>query len=163
MSRIATLVLCSTAVALMACTARRTPPADSSAATAGRPVASTTAPTTPSVAQLGGTWRGETFEKDRDSVLAGWTLVASGDTGLVTFATGKKVTMRDIHVVGDSIESTLGPFVSAAPGVKGQLVVEEVRSQVHGDSLVGTLTVRLASEPSKITSELRFGGVRVKP
>lgn len=163
MSRIASLVLCSTAVALAACTTHRTPPADSGATQPGRPAATATSPTTPSVAQLGGTWHGQTFAKDRDSVLAGWTLIMSGDTGLVTFATGRKVTMHDIHVVGDSIESTLGPFASAAPGVNGRLVIEDVRSQVHGDSLVGTLIVRLASQPSKITNELRFGGVRVKP
>lgn len=161
MSRIVSLVVCS-CVVVGACTGRGKATSDTTAAQAGDVAATTALPAHQSLANLAGTWRGQTLAVDRDSVIATWTFVSSADTGTVIFANGTKVPVQNIRVVGDSIFFKMAPAKSTNPAHHGQIVAQDVVSQVHGDTLVGVVTTHLAAKPDSVMSRARILGTRVK-
>lgn len=162
MSRTASLVLCSCAVvAIAACNRNKSAAADTAASSqAQTPPAGAVAPPAQSLAQLAGTWHGNTLAKDRDTTIGTWTFQTSGDTGTVTGAGGMKVHVHDIHVVGDSIVEKMGPY---KPSAKGQLITGDVAVQIRADSVHGTVVYRLAAKPDSVVSQVRIIGARTKP
>ena len=162
MSRIASLALCSCAIALSACNRNKTASTDTSAALqAPTPAAGGASAPAQSLAQLAGTWHGKTLAKHRDTTLGTWTFQTTGDTGTLS-AGALKLHVHDIHVVGDSIFETMGPFDRHTADHKTQTVTGDVAVQVRGDSAHGRVIYRLTAKPDSVIVQARLVGARGK-
>ena len=133
---------------------KRTDSATGAAAPAtGATAASAAAPpSTPALtlAQLEGTWRGQTLREAQDTVIATWTLSAPADTSkwVASFTKGPKVPVHIVSLSADSLVAKMGPYPSVS--MKGKMITVQFVSRVHGDSLVGTEETHLVSKPDSV-------------
>jgi hypothetical protein len=123
--------------------------APATGATAASAAATPSAPAL-TLAQLEGTWRGQTLREAQDTVIATWTLSAPADTSkwVASFTKGPKVPVHIVSLSADSLVAKMGPYPSVS--MKGKMITVQFVSRVHGDSLVGTEETHLVSKPDSV-------------
>lgn len=140
-------------VALVGCAKAEAPPADTAVAAA--PVAPA-----PSVteADVAGTWTGTSSPMGSDSVMAKWTQVCAAGSCKGT-SEGSKVTIQSTYTLaGDSSVGISKPYTQ--PSIKGGQIIDTWVAHLNGDSVTGTGTMKLASNPDSVVMRYSFAGSR---
>lgn len=140
-------------------------PSDQAADTAGATAAAAVATPAPlTVADVAGTWNGQTMAAESDSVLRRWTSIYGSDTSARLVIEGSRDTvMYAVQFQGDSMIATSVPYRRPGDPRSSPEVVFRSVGRLQDGRLVGTVTTMLASNRDSVIQRARFEATRAAP
>lgn len=146
------LIVCSAALAALACTTKDSPPADTAApAAAPQPAAI-------NLADVAGTWNMRAMPLDRDTTLVSYSMMATADTsGWMLHLPNRPAVPIRVVAAGDSIVAEAGPYQSVLR--RNTMSTTRTVYRLQDGRLVGMTDVRYSNLPDSVV-RLRQEGTR---